>query len=103
MVNNFCPVSRDITSARKKAGIDQGLAASFVHVSSEQWARWEAGEQPMPPAAWELFLIKIFLQKTVIREGPEIKKPLDDGSYEVTIHPCLKALLIAHDHAASEA
>ena len=50
---------QQIIKARNAARITQTAAASLVHVSLRTWQKWEAGDARMPPAAWELFTIKI--------------------------------------------
>lgn len=47
-----------IREARLAAGLTQTQAANVVYVELRSWQRWEAGNNPIPLAAWELFLIK---------------------------------------------
>jgi transcriptional regulator with XRE-family HTH domain len=44
---------------RKQSKLTQTQAASLVHVSQRTWARYEAGQKPIPPCVVELFEIKI--------------------------------------------
>ena len=39
-------------------GYTQKEAAALVHVSLRAWQLWEASDRKMPPAAWELCVIK---------------------------------------------
>jgi transcriptional regulator with XRE-family HTH domain len=43
---------------RTELGLTQKAAAGLVRVSRQMWIRYESGRSPMPPAVWELFLIK---------------------------------------------
>ncbi len=53
------PNSKEIRTAREKAGLTQAQAADLVHYSfSTGWSRVELGQTPMPLDKWELFLIK---------------------------------------------
>lgn len=47
-----------IRKFRDAMGYTQAEAASFVHVTPRAWQMWEAGTRAMPPAVWELSLIK---------------------------------------------
>lgn len=48
-----------IKQARKAAGLTQAQAAALVHAGSYRtWQDWEAGRNPMPLMAWELFTLK---------------------------------------------
>ena len=54
------PDSGLIHAARSAAGLTQAQAAEMVRVGAYQrWAEYERGIQPMDPARWELFCIKI--------------------------------------------
>jgi len=37
----------------------------LVHVALRTWQQWEAGDRRMPPAAWELFCIKIGIPENI--------------------------------------
>lgn len=52
------PTTEQIATARAKAGLTQSAAGALVHVSVNQWQKWEYGKARMHPAMWELFLIK---------------------------------------------
>jgi DNA-binding XRE family transcriptional regulator len=52
------PTPKLIKSARLAMGYTQKEAAALVHVSLRAWQLWEAGDRKMPPAAWELCVIK---------------------------------------------
>jgi putative transcriptional regulator len=52
------PTPKLIKSARLAMGYTQKEAAGLVHVSLRAWQLWEAGDRKMPPAAWELCVIK---------------------------------------------
>ena len=44
--------------ARLSLGLTQQQAGELVGASARAWRSWEAGYRVMPPAKWELFLIK---------------------------------------------
>jgi putative transcriptional regulator len=52
------PSPERIKSARLALGYTQKEAAALVHVSLRAWQMWEAGDRKMPPAVWELCVIK---------------------------------------------
>jgi putative transcriptional regulator len=52
------PTPKLIKSARLAMGYTHKEAAALVHVSLRAWQLWEAGDRKMPPAAWELCVIK---------------------------------------------
>lgn len=52
------PSPEQIKSARLALGYTQKEAAALVHVSLRAWQMWEAGDRKMPPAVWELCVIK---------------------------------------------
>lgn len=52
------PTPTAIKCARLDFGLTQVEASKLVYCQSRQWQRYEAGDIPIPPAAWELFLIK---------------------------------------------
>lgn len=53
------PSAAVIRKTREKAGLKMAEAAALVHTYERLWRYWEAGTYRMPPAAWELFLIKL--------------------------------------------
>ena len=57
------PTSKQIRSAREKAGLTQTEAAGLVYSTLRTWQNWEADSlspehRSMHPAIYELFLIK---------------------------------------------
>lgn len=52
------PSPEQIKSARLALRYTQKEAAFLVHVSLRGWQMWEAGDRKMPPAVWELCVIK---------------------------------------------
>lgn len=52
------PPSRDIAAARYIVGHTQEAAARTVYATVRAWRAWEAGERPMHPALWQLYLLK---------------------------------------------
>jgi DNA-binding transcriptional regulator YiaG len=57
------PLNIAVERARKAAGLTIAEAARLIYVSTRAWENWETSKvlpswRPMPPAAWELFLIK---------------------------------------------
>lgn len=53
------PSPEEVKEARKNAGLTQPAAAELVYVKTITWKTWESGLYRMPPAAWELFQIKV--------------------------------------------
>lgn len=53
------PAPEVIIKARHTVGLTQTQAADLVHYPVRQWQRWEAGDQSMHPAVWELFVMKV--------------------------------------------
>jgi hypothetical protein len=52
------PAPEAIRAARQASGLSAREAAALVYRGQVAWYRWEAGEQPMDPALWELWQIK---------------------------------------------
>ena len=52
------PAPDVIKAARIAAGLTQTKAAALLYKTCRIWQMWEAGDSPMCPALWELFLIK---------------------------------------------
>ena len=53
------PNPTEIKEARAKAGLTQAQAGALVGAPSKRtWQDWEGGRRNMPPAKWELFLLK---------------------------------------------
>ena len=62
------PKPAEILRAREGAGLTQQQAAELLHTSWRTWQNWEADgpeNRRMPPAAWELFNIKLAARKLV--------------------------------------
>jgi transcriptional regulator with XRE-family HTH domain len=53
----------ELKALRKKLGLSLAQAARQVEVSPRTWARWEAGDQPIPEGAMKLFRILNKLEK----------------------------------------
>lgn len=45
----------ELKALRKQLGLSLAQAARQVEVSPRTWARWEAGDQPIPEGAMKLF------------------------------------------------
>lgn len=53
------PTPAEVKAARLDAGLTQVQAAALVHWGDyRRWSERERGLVPMPPAEWELFLLK---------------------------------------------
>ena len=52
------PTPEQIKNARLLCGLTQTQAAQMIHVDMTTWQRYEYGNRKIPPASWELFLIK---------------------------------------------
>lgn len=66
-----------VKKARMKAKHTQAEAASVVHSTARRWREWEAGDHKMPPAAWELYLLRT--QAVIFTEPPALKAANDQG------------------------
>ena len=53
------PTPAEILKVRTTAGLTQTEAAALIYRSRRSWQEWEAGDQRMDPALWELFNLKI--------------------------------------------
>lgn len=53
------PTPDHIRSSRLDANLSQKTAAAMIYRHITAWQKWEAGNNPMPPADWELFNIKL--------------------------------------------
>jgi len=53
----------ELKKLRKKLGLSLAQASRQVEVSARSWARWEAGDQPIPEGAMKLFRIVNGLEK----------------------------------------
>ena len=53
----------ELKKLRKNLGLSLAQAARQVEVSVRTWARWEAGDQPIPEGALKLFRIVNGLEK----------------------------------------
>jgi len=49
-----------------------------VHSTGRRWREWEAGDHRMPPASWELFLLRtqavIFTEPAELADMPPVKE-----------------------------
>lgn len=52
------PTPNEIRQARELAGLTQTQAGELIHSKLRAWQRWEAGDAPMHPAFFELFVLK---------------------------------------------
>lgn len=52
------PSKDEVKAAREGAGLTQAAAGRLVYVPTRTWQKWEAGDQAMKPAVFELFNIK---------------------------------------------
>ena len=62
------PTPEKIKAARIAERLTQPQAAALVHVSKKTWQNWESTtneHRKMPICAWELFLIKTKIPRTV--------------------------------------
>jgi DNA-binding transcriptional regulator YiaG len=53
----------ELKALRKQLGLSLAQASRQVEVSARSWARWEAGDQPIPEGALKLFRILNKLEK----------------------------------------
>lgn len=53
------PTTDEIRQARHAAGLTQKQAAALVSRTWRAWQAWELGQNPIDPAAWELFQRKV--------------------------------------------
>jgi transcriptional regulator with XRE-family HTH domain len=53
----------ELKKLRKELKLSLAQASRQVEVSARTWARWEAGDDEVPPGAVKLFLIVNKLQK----------------------------------------
>lgn len=47
--------TKPLKTLRNSLGLSQSKAARQVEVSTRSWARWEAGQKPVPEGAVKLF------------------------------------------------
>ncbi len=57
------PTPEQIKAAREAAGLTQTAAGALVHSSLRTWQQWEAGDRKMHPGLWELFCLKVAVQR----------------------------------------
>jgi putative transcriptional regulator len=79
MTTRLSPPNPDrVREARLQAGLTQSEAASVVHSTGRRWREWEAGDHRMPPASWELFLLRtqavIFTEPAELADMPPVKE-----------------------------
>ena len=73
--DNFkSPSANQVVKARIRADITIEDAARLLHVSEEDWEKWEEGEYTMAPAYYELFLLKTGQKKLVLTKAPPQKR-----------------------------
>lgn len=53
------PSPAEVRAVRMENHLTQVAAAAMVHVTPNAWEKWEQGARRMPPATWELFLLKL--------------------------------------------
>lgn len=71
------PQPIEVRRARVKAKQTQAEAASVVHSTARRWREWEAGDHKMPPAAWELYLLRT--QAVIFTEPPALRMAATQG------------------------
>lgn len=73
------PQPIEVRRARVKAKQTQAEAAGVVHSTARRWREWEAGDHKMPPATWELYLLRtqavIFTEPPALRAATQGDKP----------------------------
>lgn len=52
------PDSKDVRAARLAAADTQAAAAERLFITTRMWQHYEGGKYLMPPAFWELYLLK---------------------------------------------
>lgn len=57
------PKPGDIKAQRLAHGHTQAQAAELVYMPARTWQKWEAGDNRMHPAAWELYRLKCAMLK----------------------------------------
>lgn len=50
--------AEDVKAARQASRLTQEQAAPVVYASLDTWQNWEQGRNAMPPAVYELFMLK---------------------------------------------
>lgn len=63
------PTPQALRALREHAGLTQQQAADLVHAGLRTYHRWESGQQPVPPAEFELLQIKVAGRKLADRGG----------------------------------
>ena len=53
------PTPAQVKAARTRAGLTQTEAGALIYKGLRAWQQWEGGQNPMDPAYFELFEIKI--------------------------------------------
>ncbi len=53
------PTKKEIRQKRLDTGLSQTQAGELIHSNLKTWQNWEYGKNPIHPALWELFLLKI--------------------------------------------
>ena len=62
------PNSQEIKKARNAVKLTQQQSANVVFAAVRIWRYYEAGQRKMPPAIWELFMLKTGQTKLIISE-----------------------------------
>lgn len=58
------PTPENIRAARIDAELTQAQAAALVHLGdATRWSEYERGVNPIDPARWELFIVKVGLSR----------------------------------------
>lgn len=72
------PTPAEIVPAREAAELTQTEAGELLFTGWRTWQNWELGVNRMPPAAWELFNVKVRAKKLLERGEiePELLRAL---------------------------
>jgi DNA-binding transcriptional regulator YiaG len=57
------PTPAQIRMVREQAGLTQTEAARMVHAGLRAWQHWEMGDRTISLATWELFTLKVGIEK----------------------------------------
>lgn len=63
------PLGAHIRFVRRALGLTRSAAARIVHTDRREWRLWEEYRMTMPPASWELFLLKTGLRIPYVSKG----------------------------------
>lgn len=84
------PNPDSIKAARTLASHTQTEAAVTVHSTDRRWRDWESGAHKMPPAAWELYLLRT--QAIIFKEPPALVDMAPVTRTEKEKEPCVFVL-----------